>query len=86
MTRSLVAALALAFGAALSAQAGEVSAEAKAGVEKTLAEIGCTMDVDDDVEAAGDGYKAEDIECKDGRYDMTFDKDFKIVNKKKEDD
>lgn len=85
MARSLIAALTLIFGAALSAQAAEVSAEAKAGVEKTLAEMGCTMDVDDDVEAAGDGYKAEDVECKDGQYDMTFDKDFKVTNKKKED-
>ena len=35
--------------------------------------------------AKGDGYKADDVECKDGQYDMTLDKDFKITGKKKED-
>ena len=84
MTRIFIAALTIVFGTAMSAEAGEVSAEAKAGVEKTLAEIGCTMDVDDEVEAEGDGYEAEDVQCKDGEYDMTFDKDYKIVSKKKE--
>ena len=33
----------------------------------------------------GDGYKADDVECKDGQYDMTLDKDFKITGKEKED-
>jgi hypothetical protein len=47
--------------------------------------MGCTMDDDDDVEAKGDGYKAEEVQCKDGQYDVTFDKDFKVTNKKKED-
>ena len=28
---------------------------------------------------------ADDVECKDGQYDMTLDKDFKITGKKKED-
>jgi hypothetical protein len=32
----------------------------------------------------GDGYKADDVECKDGQYDM-IDKDFKITGKEKED-
>ena len=33
----------------------------------------------------GEGYKADDVECKDGQYDMTLDKDFKITGKEKED-
>lgn len=38
-----------------------------------------------DIIAKGDGYKADDVECKDGQYDMTLDKDFKITGKEKED-
>ena len=60
-------------------------AEAKAGVEKAIADMGCTMDDDDDVEAEGDGFKAEDVQCEDGQFDMTFDEDFKVTNKKKDD-
>jgi hypothetical protein len=37
-----------------------------------------------DISAEGDRYQADDVECKDGNYDMTLDKDFKIVTKEKE--
>ena len=46
--------------------------------------IGCTVE-ETDIIAKGDGYKADDVECKDGQYDMTLDKDFKITGKEKED-
>ena len=49
--------VALVFTASVSAQAGEVSAEAKAGVTKALAEIGCTSH---EIEAEGEGYEADD--------------------------
>ena len=35
--------------------------------------------------AKGDGYKADDVECMDGNYDMLLDKDFKVIEKEKED-
>jgi len=84
MMRMLIAAIGLLLVAGAPADA-HVPPEAKAAVEKAITEMGCTMDVDDDVEAKGDGYKAEDVQCKDGQYDITFDKDFKVTNKKKED-
>ena len=37
-----------------------------------------------DIETEGGGYEADDAKCKDGEYDITLDKDFKIVNKKKD--
>ena len=46
--------------------------------------IGCTVE-ETDIIAKGDGYKADDVECKDGQYDMMHDKDFKITGKEKED-
>jgi hypothetical protein len=46
--------------------------------------FGCTVE-GTDITAKGDGYKADDVECKDGNYDMLLDKDFKITNKEKED-
>jgi hypothetical protein len=84
LIRIFIATLPLAFAASMSAQAGApVSAEATAGVTKALAEIGCTSN---DIETEGGGYEADDATCKDGKYDITLDKDFKIVNKEKEND
>ena len=54
------------------------------GVQTAIKALGCTVE-DSDITAKGDGYKADDVECKDGQYDMMLDKDFKITGKKKED-
>ena len=82
MTRTFIATFALAFAASMSAQAGApVSADAKASVTKALAEIGCTSE---DIDAEGDVYFADDATCKDGTYDITLDKGFKIVKKEKD--
>ena len=54
------------------------------GVQTAIKALGCTVE-DSDITVKGDGYKADDVECKDGQYDMTLDKDFKITGKKKED-
>ena len=84
MTRTFIATFALAFAASMSAQAGApVSADAKASVTKALAEIGCTSE---DIDAEGDVYFADDATCKDGTYDITLDKEFKIVKKEKDND
>ena len=83
MTRTFIATSALVFAASMSAQASApVSADAKASVTKALAEIGCTSE---DIDAEGDVYFADDATCKDGKYDITLDKGFKIVKKEKED-
>jgi nitrous oxide reductase len=84
ITRTFIATFALAFAASMSAQASApVSADAKASITKALAEIGCTSE---DIDGEGDVYFADDATCKDGKYDITFDKDFKIVKKEKEND
>ena len=83
MMRMFVAAILLLVAGA-PAYAGKASAEAKAGVTKVLADIGCTVDKSD-IDADDGNYGANDVECKDGNYDITLDKDFKITNKKKED-
>jgi hypothetical protein len=54
------------------------------GVQTAIKALGCTVE-DSDIIAKGDGYKADDVECKDGNYDMLLDKDFKITGKEKED-
>ena len=54
------------------------------GVQTAIKALGCTVE-DSDITAKGDGYKADDVECKDGQYDMMLDKDFKITEKEKED-
>jgi Flp pilus assembly protein TadG len=84
MTRIVVvSAIALALASEISAHAADVSSQAKTAVINDITEMGCSMDVDDDVEADGDGYKTEDVQCKDGQYFMTFDKNYKLTGKKK---
>ena len=83
MSRTFIATFALAFAASMSAQASApVSADAKASITKALAKIDCTGG---DIGAEGDIYFADDATCKDGKYDITLDKAFKIVKKEKED-
>jgi hypothetical protein len=74
----LVVAIALAQPSWISVHAADVSAEAKAAVEEAITELGCSMDVGDEIEANGDGYKAEYVLCADGPYYLTFDKDYKL--------
>jgi hypothetical protein len=84
MTRTFIATFALAFAASMSAQAGApVSADAKSSITKALAAIGCTGG---DIGAEGNIYFADDATCKDGTYDITLDKGFKIVKKEKDND
>jgi curli biogenesis system outer membrane secretion channel CsgG len=83
MTRIFIPTLVLAFIACMSAEARELSAETKAAVAQSLAEIGCTSD---EIEVVGGRYKADDAQCKDGRYNITLDKDFMIVRTNKAND
>jgi len=48
--------------------------EAQAAIDKALVEIGCKVEADD-------GYKADDVEGKDGEFEVIFDKDFNITSK-----
>jgi hypothetical protein len=84
MTRLLIAASTIALVAATSAYAAALTEKQVEGVETAIKAIGCTVE-ETDITAKGDGYKADDVECKDGQYDMLLDKDFKITKKDKED-
>jgi hypothetical protein len=83
MTRVSIVVLTLVFAAATSAYAGALTEQQVEGVQKAIKAIDCTVD-DRDIKTKGDGYVADDVECKDGNYDMTLDKDFKIGDKEKE--
>jgi hypothetical protein len=85
MTRRFIAASVIVLVAAGSAYAKSALTEKQIeGVETAIKAIGCTVE-ETDITAKGDGYKADDVECKDGQYDMLLDKDFKITKKDKED-
>jgi len=84
MARIAIVVFALVVGAATPALSGALTEEQVEGVEAAIKAIGCTVE-ENDIKAEGDGYKADDVECKDGNYDMVLDKDFKIVSKEKED-
>ena len=81
----LVMAIALAQASWISVHAADVSAEAKAAIEEAIAELGCSRDVNDEIEANGDGYKAEYVLCADGPYYLTFDKYYKLTGREKQD-
>lgn len=83
--RIIVAAVALALLASTSAYAAEeaLTEEQIEGVQKAIKAMGCTVP-DDEIEAEGDGYEADDVICDDGQYDVYLDKDFNVVNKVKE--
>lgn len=84
MTRIFVAASAFALVAATSVYAAALTEKQVEGVQMAIKAAGCTVE-DSDIVAKGDGYKADDVECKDGQYDVSLDKDFKITGKEKED-
>lgn len=84
MTRSLITASVVAMVAAGSAYAAALTEQQVEGVQTAIKAAGCTVE-DSDIMAKGAGYKADDVECKDGQYDMMLDKDFKITGKEKED-
>jgi hypothetical protein len=81
----ILAVIALAQASTIPVRAADVSAEARAAVEKAITELGCSMDVNDEVQANGDGYEAEYVLCEDGPYYLTFDKDYKLISKEKQD-
>ena len=78
------AASAIALVAATSAYATALTEKQVEGVETTIKAIGCTVE-ETDITTKGGGYKADDVDCKDGQYDLLLDKDFKITKKDKED-
>jgi len=83
MTRIIIAASALALVAATSVYAAALTEQQVEGVQTAIKAAGCTVE-DSDISAKGEGYKADDVECKDGNYDVMLDKDFKITGKEKE--
>lgn len=84
MTRIIIAASVFALVAATSVYAAALTEQQVEGVQTAIKAAGCTVE-DSDIEAKGEGYKADDVECKDGNYDVSLDKDFKITGKEKED-
>jgi hypothetical protein len=83
MSKLCVAAFILVLVSTGQAYAAKLSPEAIAGVQKAIKAIGCTVD-SRDIGAKGSGYKADDLQCKDGQYDVYLDANFKITKKVKE--
>ncbi len=84
--RIIVAAAALALLASTTAYAAKeaLTEEQIEGVQKAIKAMDCTVE-DDEIEAEGSGYEADDVICKDGQYDVYLNKDFTVKNKVKED-
>ena len=83
MIRISLAVLAIAVASAGQRHGGRGSADAQVAIEKALAGIGCTVEADD-VDTTDDGYEADDVRCKGGEFEVSFDKDFKITSKEKD--
>jgi hypothetical protein len=84
--RIIVAAAALALLASTSVYAEDeaLTEEQVEGVQKAIRAMGCTVP-DDEIEAEGGGYEADDVVCDDGQYDVYLDGDFNVTDKVKED-
>jgi hypothetical protein len=86
MKRLIVAVAALAFGS-VCAFADEKPTDAEAAqISAAVTAHGCSGGkYEKDVE--GDRvYEVDDAVCKDGKYDLDLDKDFKIIRSDKDDD
>jgi hypothetical protein len=87
MVRVFIVALTLTLSAARLAYAGAMTEDQVVNVEAAIKAIGCTVEEIDistrgsDISAKGDSFQADNVECHDGFYDMTLDKDFNIVNR-----
>lgn len=82
--RTIVAAAAIALLASTTTYAVKEALTIE-GVQMAIKAMGCTVE-DNNIEAEGAGYEADDVICKDdGQYDVYLDKDFKVTKKVKED-
>ncbi|MEM7399239.1 MAG: hypothetical protein AAGF48_01050 [Pseudomonadota bacterium] len=84
--RVLVTALALTFfaTASVSAEDRALTEEEIEGVQTAINAMGCTV-ADTDIEAEGKWYEADDVICDRVKYEIYLDKEFKVINKVKED-
>lgn len=84
--RILATTLALTLLTAASAHADDraLTQEEIDGVQKAIKATGCTV-ADQDIEAEGKWYEADDAICDRIKYEIYLDKDFKVINRVKED-
>ncbi|WP_428925630.1 PepSY domain-containing protein [Marinibacterium sp. SX1] len=90
MTRKPASALALAaaLGAVLALPAPVLADEMPSEAEMeaildVLDNLECEMDPDD-IEIEDEGYELDDVFCADGQYDIELNKQFEVVEKRKE--
>ncbi|SFB11355.1 Peptidase propeptide and YPEB domain-containing protein [Poseidonocella pacifica] len=70
---------------AFAASHEDVSAEAVAKIETTLADMKCQMDPDDIEMTEDGGYDLDDVICEGGQqYDIELDAEFKEVGRRAE--
>ncbi len=85
--RVLATTLALTLFTAASAYAEDQALSEKEieGVQAAIKEMGCTV-ADSEIEIEGKWYEADDVICDRVKYEVYLDKDFKVLNKVKEED
>lgn len=84
--RVLAITLALTFFASATVKADDRALTEKEieGVQAAIKAMGCTV-ADTDIEAEGKWYEADDVICDRVKYEVYLDKDFKVLNKVKDD-
>jgi hypothetical protein len=79
MERILVPFLAVTMNSATALADAPVSPPDVAKIQATLQAWGCSGGkIEQETEATG-VYEVDDAKCKDGQYDIKFDKDFKVM-------
>ena len=85
--RVLATTLILTLFTAASASAAKqaLTEEQIEGVQSAIKEMGCTV-ADSEIEIEGKWFEADDVICDRIKYEVYLDKDFKVLNKVKEED
>jgi hypothetical protein len=80
MTRSTILAAALAFFTTSALGDEKPSAEEASKLNEAMTALGCSGG-EMEKESEGTGvFEVDDADCKDGQFDLKFDKDFKLLN------
>jgi hypothetical protein len=80
MTRSTILAAALAFFTTSALADEKPSAEEASKLNEAMTALGCSGG-EMEKESEGTGvFEVDDADCKDGQFDLKFDKDFKLLN------
>jgi hypothetical protein len=80
MVRATILITSLAFFAASALADEKPTADEASKLNEALTALGCSGGEMEKESEAGGVFEVDDAKCKDGQFDLKFDKDFKLLN------